>query len=56
MSDHHKTPGQIAYEDDVRQYPLYHDGKPRAAWENLGLWIKHCWEVRANDRPARTLQ
>lgn len=30
-----KTPGQIAYEQDVAKNPIYHDGKPRPTWGRL---------------------
>lgn len=30
-----KTPGQLAYEEDVRDQPLHHDGAPRPSWGQL---------------------
>jgi hypothetical protein len=30
-----KSPAQRAYERDLAKYPVYHDGAPRPAWEDL---------------------
>lgn len=38
------TPGQIAYEEDVRRKPLYHDGTPRKTWAQLPEWAAWGWE------------
>lgn len=34
-ADMMKTPGQLAYEEDVRRHPNYDDGSPRHGWEEL---------------------
>lgn len=39
-----KTPGQIAYEEDVRRQPTYHDGSPRRPWDQLGDAVQWDWE------------
>lgn len=39
-----KTLGQLAYERDVLLTPNYHDGSPRAKWENLDDVAKWSWE------------
>ena len=39
-----KTPGQIAYEEDVRRCPEYHDGMKRPAWGKLHDVSKMSWE------------
>lgn len=31
-----KTPGQVAYEEDVRRRPKHDDGTARPTWEKLG--------------------
>jgi len=41
-----KTPGQLDYEQDVQRKPLYHDGTPRKAWEQLREIVKWTWERR----------
>jgi len=38
------TPGQLAYEADVRRYPTYHNGQPRPSWEALRPWARESWE------------
>ena len=43
---HHKTPGQLDYESDVQQKPLYHDGTPRKTWEQLEELVRWTWERR----------
>ena len=45
-----KTPGQIAYEQDVEQRPLYHDGRPRRPWEELCAAAKSSWERNPSPR------
>ena len=37
------TPGQAAYEEDVRRKPLYHDGTPRKRWDELDEIIQWSW-------------
>lgn len=38
------TPGQRAYEADVRARPTYHDGTPRKPWSALGDVERGTWE------------
>jgi hypothetical protein len=49
-----KTPGQLAYEEDVRREPKYDDGTPRITWAQLGALKRESWErnptVRAKER------
>lgn len=51
-----KTPGQLAYEEDVRRKPTYDGGLARAAWDKLADHVKESWErnptPRAWDRPG----
>ncbi len=44
------TPGQLAYEADVRARPLYHDGTPRRTWHELGTVERWSWERNPTDR------
>lgn len=39
-----KTPGQVAYEEDVRRCPNYEHGEPRATWSMLKPWVQETWE------------
>lgn len=39
-----KTQGQLDYEENVRKYPLYHDGTPRPAWDELHEIARQSWE------------
>ena len=41
-----KTPGQLDYERDVQQKPLYHTGQPRKTWEELSEITRWSWERR----------
>ena len=41
-----KTPGQLDYERDVRQNPLYRTGQPRKTWEELSEITRWSWERR----------
>ena len=41
-----KTPGQLDYESDVQRKPLYHDGTPRKAWDQLREIVRWTWERR----------
>ena len=50
-----KTPGQIAYEEDVRRKPNYHprvDGtvRPRRTWDELDAVTKRSWEINPTPR------
>lgn len=44
-----KSPGQLAYEADVKLNPHYPDGAQRPNWDNLCAIAKHSWEK--NPRP-----
>ena len=49
------SPGQIAYEEDVRRRPHYHprvDGTvvPRLPWTQLGAMEKWSWEKNPTPR------
>lgn len=41
-----KTPGQLAYEKDIRERRTYHDGTPRKTWDQLTDIIRDTWERR----------
>jgi hypothetical protein len=53
-----KTPGQIAYEEDVRRRPKHDDGTDRPTWEKLGAEycastghvIRNSWERNPTPR------
>ncbi|MGP1715574.1 MAG: hypothetical protein ACTS9Y_00210 [Methylophilus sp.] len=45
-----KTPGQQAYEKDVRIIPLYPDGQHRKTWGELDDGIKRSWEINPKPR------
>jgi hypothetical protein len=49
MTEAKKTAGQIAYEKDVNDCPLYHNGTPRRNWDDLPEWAKESWEK--SERP-----
>lgn len=38
------SPGQRAYESELRARPVYHDGKPRKTWAQLGDLERSTWE------------
>lgn len=40
-----KTPGQIAYEEDVLRRPTYDSGLPRKPWDKLANWAQTEWEM-----------
>ncbi len=44
VDDMPKTPGQIAYEEDVRRKPLYNNGAPRRHWLDLRAEFRQSWE------------
>lgn len=46
-----KTPGRLAYEEDLRRQPAYHDGARRPSWDALDPWAKPTWE--RNPTPRR---
>ena len=39
-----KTPGERAYEEDVRRHPQYDDGGPRVPWSDLLQIARETWE------------
>jgi len=41
---HNPTPGELAYNEDLRRQPTYHTGKPRPAWTALETYAKQSWE------------
>lgn len=45
-----KTPGQTAYEEDVRRCPKYHDGTERPTWDALKHWCKDTWHRNPTPR------
>ena len=44
------TPGEIAYNEDVRRRPTYHTGEPRPAWATLEAYAKQSWERNPTPR------
>jgi hypothetical protein len=46
---------QIAYEEDVRRWPLYDDGAPRPTWARLREIAKLSWQRNPTPRswPSR---
>jgi hypothetical protein len=38
------TPGEAAYNEDVRRRPTYDKGAPRPTWAQLDAWVKQSWE------------
>jgi hypothetical protein len=40
-----KSPGQLAYEDHLRQFPNYHNGWPRPPWDRLSWEAQQDWEM-----------
>lgn len=51
-----KTPGQIAYEEDVRRCPAYHSGSARLPWDKLPKWAQGSWEQQPTPRDYKNLQ
>lgn len=45
-----KTPGEIAYEADLKNQPTYYDGTPRKKWEELGKLEQGSWERNPTPR------
>ena len=39
-----KSPGQLAYEEDVRRCPTYHDSSPRRPWHEIDAVAQWSWE------------
>lgn len=51
-----KTPGQIAYEEDVMRCPRYpHDRSWRPIWAELSDFAKKSWERNPTPRNLRAL-
>ena len=50
MLDINKTPGQLAYEEDVRRKPKYHDGGTRKMWNELTFIEQQSWEKNPTPR------
>lgn len=46
-------PGQIAYEEDCRRKPTYHDGTPRKSWEQLDEIEQLSWRRNPTPRNYR---
>ncbi len=44
------TAGQLAYEEDVRRRPTYHDGAPRRLWAELPPYTQGTWERNPTTR------
>jgi hypothetical protein len=40
---HNQTPGEIAYNEDVRRRPTYDKGAPRPTWAQLDYHAKVSW-------------
>lgn len=52
-----KSPGQLAYEADVRAAPKYPDGAPRRSWAALPPIVRDTWERNSTPRDySLTLQ
>jgi hypothetical protein len=47
---HNQTPGEIAYNEDVRRRPTYDKGAPRPAWAALETHAKQSWERNPTPR------
>lgn len=45
--------GRMDYEADLARRPLYHDGSPRPAWEQLSEIAKWSWNRPKDDRLAQ---
>jgi len=45
-----KTPGQLAYEEDVRRRPTYDTGTPRATWDMLPAPFHDTWHKNPTPR------
>lgn len=50
MTDPHRSPGQIAYEADCVDEPLYNDGRTRKSWSELPEHCKAEWEKNPTPR------
>ena len=45
-----KSPGQVAYEEDVRRRPTYDDGGKRPAWHQLDNVMQESWDRNPTPR------
>jgi hypothetical protein len=45
-----RTPGQIAYEEDLAREPCYGDGTPRKTWHQLSDDARWSWERKPTPR------
>lgn len=41
---------KVAYAEDVRRCPLYHDGEPRKTWDQLTEVEQHTWKMNPTPR------
>lgn len=46
-----KTRGQLAYEKDIKNTPIYHDGTNRRTWHELPAYTKKSWELNPTIKP-----
>lgn len=51
-----KSPGQLAYEEDCRRCPTYHDGAPRRGWDKIGDVARWSWERDPRPREFKHLK
>jgi len=47
---HNPTPGELAYNEDVRRRPTYHTGERRPSWAQLATYAKWSWERNPTPR------
>ena len=47
---HNPTPGEFAYNEDVRRRPTYDKGAPRRSWAQLDDHAKASWERNPTPR------
>jgi len=45
-----KTPGQVAYEAELKVVPTYHDSQQRKSWSQLGEVERWSWERNPTPR------
>lgn len=52
---HNPTPGELAYNEDLRRQPIYpHNGGRRPTWAQLDAWVKQSWERNPTPREWNT--
>ena len=49
------TPGQTAYEQERAEWPRYHDGTFRPAWDALPAYARASWERNPTPRDKTLL-